>query len=76
MTSSTGLSLYCQSDGQKGTGTKPSSQSIVLAPEAALGSHPCVALSSAQANNTIPNQVPMRKPLTKQPVCRGVDKPS
>ena len=56
-----GLSHSCQSDGQKRTGTNTSSPSIVLAPESALGSHPCVALSSAQVNSILPQVGPLPK---------------
>jgi len=73
----TGLSRSCQSErGPKTTGPNTSAPPLLLAPESALGSHPCVALSSAQAKTRIRNQTLMHKSVTKQPVCRGVDKPS
>ena len=45
------LPRECQSERENGTGAKGSPPSLVLAPESALGSHSCVALSSAQANS-------------------------
>jgi hypothetical protein len=44
-----GLSLSCQSASNKKAGTQLTFPLRILAPETALGSHPCVALSSAQA---------------------------
>ena len=71
-----GLSHSCQSDGQKRTGTNTASPSIVLAPESALGSHPCVAPPSAQAETSIRRQMLIDKSVTTQCLCRGVDKSS
>jgi hypothetical protein len=46
-----GLSHPCQSERPKWAGDRfAAPQPLVLAPESALGSHPCVALSSAQVN--------------------------
>jgi hypothetical protein len=39
------------------TGTPSALPHIVSAPESALGSHPCVALSSAQVNASLPQVV-------------------
>ena len=50
-----GLSLLCQSASVKRAGTQLTFPPRILAPETALGSHPCVALSSAQAKNIVGN---------------------
>ena len=47
------LPRSCQNEGRKGAGRKNPFPHLVSAPEAALGSHSCVALSSAQANARI-----------------------
>ena len=58
----------CQSERLKGTGAKDSPPPLVLAPESALGSHSCVALSSAQANTTISSTSRTgKKALTQEP---------
>ena len=77
MISRMGLSLSCQSNGYiKRTGKSISSPSIVMAPESALGSHPCVALSSAQANVILAAQMLENKMLKNKNQCNGVDKSS
>jgi len=47
------LPLSCQNEGHKEAGRGTPLPPLVSAPESALGSHSCVALSSAQANSTI-----------------------
>lgn len=42
-------------------GTPTALPHIVSAPESALGSHPCVALSSAQVNSILPQVGPVPK---------------
>ena len=42
-------------------GTPTAPPHIVSAPESALGSHPCVALSSAQVNSILPQVGPLPK---------------
>jgi hypothetical protein len=51
--SQTGLPLSCQSESTDKAGANDPPPPLVLAPESALGSHPCVALSSAQATKSL-----------------------
>jgi len=44
---------YQSERGKKMAGPNVSALPLILVPESALGSHPCVALSSAQANPII-----------------------
>jgi hypothetical protein len=54
MKSGMGLSHWRQSERlQEVTGPNASAPPLILAPKTALGSHPCVALSSAQAEYII-----------------------
>jgi hypothetical protein len=48
------LPLSCQSAVMKKAGTQLMFPPCILAPESALGSHSCVALSSAQATKRLP----------------------
>jgi hypothetical protein len=48
------LSLSCQPADMQKAGTHMMSPLCILAPESALGSHSCVALSSAQATQRLP----------------------
>jgi hypothetical protein len=51
---------YQSERGRKRAGPNASALPLILVPESALGSHPCVALSSAQANDIITRTIPWK----------------
>ena len=62
------LSRSCQIEGKKKTGTHMPPLPFDLAPETALGSHSCVALSSARATTRIHPNRPSRTGQRSYPV--------
>ena len=61
------LPLSCQNEGRKEAGRGKPLPPLVSAPESALGSHSCVALSSAQVNSRLHHSHP---PLAHKNVHR------